>query len=114
MIMINNLNEALVSMGYRKVELNKPLWMKPFCFSTIVIKIENNLITMKMLNDFNGNIEVWSKYEFNIENDSDVLIELKKGECELMKNFYPFSSSADSKFDFLTKLDKANIISNCI
>ena len=111
---MNNLIKTLVSMGYRKVEKNKPLWMKPFCFSTIAIKIENNLITMKMLNDFNGNIEVWSGWEFNIENDTNVLVELKKGECELMKNFYPFSSSADSKFDFLTKLYQANIISNCI
>lgn len=116
MIMMNNLNKALVSMGYRKLEPNKSLWMKPFGFSVIAIKIENNIVTMKIL--FNGltndEIEVWSKWEFNIENDTDILKELKWGECELMKNFYPFSSSSDSKFDFLTRLDQANLISGCI
>lgn len=116
MIMMNNLNKALVSMGYRKLEPNKSLWMKPFGYSVIAIKIENNIVTMKIL--FNGlsndEIEVWSKLEFNIENDTDILKELKYGECELMKNFYPFSSSPDSKFDFLTRLDQANLISGCI
>ena len=116
MIMMNNLNKALVSMGYRKLEPNKSLWMKPFGFSVIAIKIENNIVTMKIL--FNGlsndEIEVWSKWEFNIENDTDILNGLKLGECELMKDFYPFSSSPDSKFDFLTKLDQANLISGCI
>ena len=114
--MMNNLNKALVSMGYRKLEPNKSLWMKPFGYSVIAIKIENNIVTMKIL--FNGltndEIEVWSKLEFNIENDTDILKELKWGECELMKNFYPFSSSPDSKFDFLTRLDQANLISGCI
>ena len=55
-----------------------------------------------------------SGWEFNIENDTDILKELKWGECELMKDFYPFSSSPDSKFDFLTRLDQANLISGCI
>ena len=113
---MRNLKEALVSMGYRKLEPNKPLWMKPFGYSVIAIKVENNIVTMKIL--FNGlsndEIEVWSKWEFNIENDTDILKELKWGECELMKNFYPFSSSPDSKFDFLTRLDQANLISGCI
>ena len=115
-MIMRNLKEALVSMGYRKLEPNKPLWMKPFGFSVIAIKVENNIVTMKIL--FNGltndEIEVWSKWEFNIENDTDILKELKWGECELMKNFYPFSSSSDSKFDFLTRLDQANLISGCI
>lgn len=29
---MGKLKEALVSMGYRKVEPNKSLWMKPFGF----------------------------------------------------------------------------------
>ena len=111
--MMNNLNKALVSMGYRKLEPNKSLWMKPFGFSTIAIKVENNIVTMKLLCTYNET-EVWSKWEFNIENDTDILKELKYGECELMKDFYPFSSSPDSKFDFLTRLDQANLISGCI
>ena len=56
MIMMNNLNKALVSMGYRKVEPNKSLWMKPFGFSVIAIKIENNIVTMKIL--FNSKNEI--------------------------------------------------------
>ena len=114
--MMNNLNKALVSMGYRKVEHNKPLWMKPVGFSTIAIKVENNIVTMKILFNSlsNDEIEVWSGWEFNIENDTDILKGLKFGECELMKDFYPFSSSPNSKFDFLTKLDQANLISGCI
>ena len=112
--MMNNLNKALVSMGYRKVESNKSLWMKPFGFSVIAINIENNIVTMKILFNSKNEIEVWSKWEFNIKNDTDILKELKFGECELMKDFYPFSSSPDSKFDFLTKLDQANLISGCI
>ena len=112
--MMNNLNKALVSMGYRKLEPNKPLWMKPFGFSVIAIKIENNIVTMKILFNGKNKTEVWSGWEFNIENDTDILNGLKYGECELMKDFYPFSSSSDSKFDFLTRLDQANLISGCI
>ena len=112
-MIMRNLKEALVSMGYRKLEPNKSLWMKPFGFSTIAIKVENNIVTMKLLCTYNET-EVWSGWEFNIENDTDILKELKYGECELMKDFYPFSSSPDSKFDFLTRLDQANLISGCI
>lgn len=112
--MMNNLNKALVSMGYRKVESNKSLWMKPFGFSVIAINVENNIVTMKILFNGKNETEVWSKWEFNIKNDTDILKELKLGECELMRDFYPFSSSPNSKFDFLTKLDQANLISGCI
>ena len=112
--MMNNLNKALVSMGYRKLEPNKSLWMKPFGFSVIAIKIENNIVTMKILFNGKNKTEIWSGWEFNIENDTDILNGLKFGECELMKDFYPFSSSPDSKFDFLTRLDQANLISGCI
>ena len=111
---MGNLKEALVSMGYRKVESNKSLWMKPFGFSTIGINVENNIVTMKILFNSKNETEVWSKWEFNIKNDTDILKELKLGECELMRDFYPFSSSPNSKFDFLTKLDQANLISDCI
>ena len=111
---MGKLKEALVSMGYRKVESNKSLWMKPFGFSVIAINIENNIVTMKILFNSKNEIEVWSKWEFNIKNDTDILKELKLGECELMRDFYPFSSSPNSKFDFLTKLDQANLISGCI
>ena len=112
-MIMRNLKEALVSMGYRKLEPNKSLWMKPFGFSTIAIKVENNIVTMKLLCTYNET-EVWSGWEFNIENDIDILNGLKYGECELMKDFYPFSSFPDSKFDFLTRLDQANLISGCI
>lgn len=109
MIMMNNLNEALVSMGYRKLEPNKPFWLKPFCFSVIAVRVENNHVIMRLLYNYNNKTEIWSGWEFNIENDTDILKGLKFGECELMKDFYPFSSSPDSKFDFLTKLDQANL-----
>ena len=111
---MGKLKEALVSMGYRKVESNKSLWMKPFGFSVIAIKAESNIVTMKILFNSKNKTEVWSGWEFNIENDTDILKELKWGECELMKDFYQFSSSPDSKFDFLTRLDQANLISGCI
>ena len=113
-MIMGNLKEALVSMGYRKVESNKSLWMKPFGFSVIAINVENNIVTMKILFNSKNEIEVWSKWEFNIKNDTDILKELKLGECELMRDFYPFSSSPNSNFDFLTKLDQANLISGCI
>lgn len=111
---MGKLKEALVSMGYRKIEPNKPLWMKPIGFSEISIKIENNIVTMKILFNSKNETEVWSRWEFNIKNDTDILKELKLGECELMRDFYPFSSSPNSKFDFLTRLDQANLISGCI
>ena len=111
---MGNLKNALVSMGYRKVESNKSLWMKPFGFSVIAINVENNIVAMKILFNSKNEIEVWSKWEFNIKNDTDILKELKLGECELMRDFYPFSSSPNSNFDFLTKLDQANLISGCI
>ena len=113
-MIMGKLKEALVSMGYRKVESNKSLWMKPFGFSVIAIKAESNIVTMKILFNSKNEIEVWSKWEFNIKNDTDILKELKLGECELMRDFYPFSSSPNSKFGFLTKLDQANLISGCI
>ena len=83
-------------------------------FSVIAIKAESNIVTMKILFNGKNKTEVWSGWEFNIENDTDIIKELKWGECELMKDFYPFSSSPDSKFDFLTRLDQANLISGCI
>lgn len=110
---MGKLKEALVSMGYRKVERNKPLWMKPVGFSTIAIYVENNIVTMKLLCTYDET-EVWSGCNFDIENDTDIVKKLKNGECELMRDFYPFSSSPNSKFDFLTKLDQANLISGCI
>ena len=113
-MIMGKLKEALVSMGYRKVESNKSLWMKPFGFSVIAINVESNIVTMKILFNSKNETEVWSKWEFNIKNDTDILKELKLGECELMRDFYPFSSSPNSKFDFLTKLDQANLISGCI
>ena len=113
-MIMGNLKNALVSMGYRKVESNKSLWMKPFGFSVIAIKAESNIVTMKILFNSKNEIEVWSKWECNIKNDTDILKELKLGECELMRDFYPFSSSPNSNFDFLTKLDQANLISGCI
>ena len=113
-MIMGKLKEALVSMGYRKVESNKSLWMKPFGFSVIAIKAESDIVTMKILFNSKNETEVWSKWEFNIKNDTDILKELKLGECELMRDFYPFSSSPNSKFDFLTKLDQANLISGCI
>ena len=88
--------------------------MKPFGFSVIAIKAESNIVTMMILFNSKNETEVWSKWEFNIKNDTDILKELKLGECELMRDFYPFSSSPNSKFDFLTKLDQANLISGCI
>ena len=62
--MMNNLNKALVSMGYRKAEPNKSLWMKPFGFSVIAIKAERNIVTMKILFNSKNEIEVWSKWEY--------------------------------------------------
>lgn len=112
-MIMGKLKEALVSMGYRKVERNKPLWMKPVGFSTIAIYVENNIVTMKLLCTYDET-EVWSGCNFGIENDTDIVKKLKNGECELMRDFYPFSSSPNSKFDFLTKLDQANLISGCI
>ena len=56
--MMDNLNKALVSMGYRKVEPNKSLWMKPFGFSVITINVENNIVTMKLLFNHKNEIEV--------------------------------------------------------
>ena len=112
-MIMGKLKEALVAMGYRKVERNKPLWMKPVGFSTIAIKVENNIVTMKLLCTYDET-EVWSGYNFGIENDTDILKKLKNGECQLMKDFCPVSGSMDSKFDFLTKLDQANLISGCI
>lgn len=114
MIMMNNLNKALVSMGYRKAEPSGSLWMKPVGFSVIAVKAESNIVTMKMLFNSKNETEVWSGWEFNIKNDTDILKELKLGECELMRDFYLFSGSPNSKFDFLTKLDQANLISGCI
>lgn len=45
---MGKLKEALVSMGYRKVEPNKSLWMKPFGFST-------GSVTTKLKFGLNGN-----------------------------------------------------------
>lgn len=113
---MGNLINALVSMGYRKLNPNKQFWMKPIGYSTITIDIENNLVTMKLLFLYNEEIEVWTGYEFDIDemNIDDMIEELKFGECKLMEKFHPETSSINSKFDFLTKLDQANIFSDII
>lgn len=111
---MGNLINALVSMGYRKLNPNKQFWMKPIGYSTITIDIENNLVTMKLLYLYNKEIEVWSGYEFEIDemDIDDMLEELKYGECKLME--HQCTSSINSKFEFLTKLDQANIFSDII
>lgn len=49
-----------------------------------------------------------------VDENTDIVKKLKNGECQLMKDFCPVNGSMDSKFDFLTKLDQANLISGCI
>ena len=113
-MIMGNLINALVSMGYRKLNPNKQFWMKPIGYSTITIDIENNLVTMKLLFLYNKEIEVWAGYEFDIDemDIDDMLGELKSGECKLME--HQCTSSINSKFEFLTKLDQANIFSDII
>lgn len=115
-MIMGNLINALVSMGYRKLNPNKQFWMKPIGYSTIIINIENNLVTMELLFLCNEEIEVWARYKFDIDemDIDDMLGELKYGECKLMKRFHPETSSINSKFEFLTKLDQANIFSDII
>ena len=110
MIMINNLNEALISMGYRKFELNKPFWLKPFCFSVIVVKVENNHVIMRLLYNYNNKTEIWSESVFDIEDDTnDILRELKLSECELIEKYNPEIGSMNTNFEFLSIVDQANL-----
>ena len=53
-MIMGNLKEALVSMGYRKLDLNKPFWLKPFCFSVIAVRVENNHVIMRLLYNYNN------------------------------------------------------------
>lgn len=113
--MINNLNEALVSMGYRKLEPNKPFWFKPFCFSTIGVRVENNHVIMRLLYNYNNKTEIWSESVFDIEDDTniyddDILRELKLSECELIENYNPEIGSMNTNFEFLSMVDQANLI----
>ena len=110
MIMINNLNEALVSMGYRKLESNKPFWLKPFCFSVIVVRVENNHVIMRLLYNYNNKTEIWSESVFDIEdNTNDILRELKLSECELIEKYNPEIGSMNTNFEFLSMVDQANL-----
>ena len=108
--MINNLNEALVSMGYRKLESNKPFWLKPFCFSVIVVRVENNHVIMRLLYNYNNKTEIWSESVFDIEdNTNDILRELKLSECELIEKYNPEIGSMNTNFEFLSMVDQANL-----
>ena len=108
--MINNLNEALVSMGYRKLESNKPFWLKPFCFSVIAARVENNHVIMRLLYNYNNKTEIWSESVFDIEDDTnDILRELKLSECELMEKYNPEIGSMNTNFEFLSIVDQANL-----
>ena len=110
MIMINNLNEALVSMGYRKLEPNKPFWLKPFCFSVIAVRVENNHVIMRLLYNYNNKTEIWSESVFDIEDDNnDILRELKLSECELIEKYNPEIGSMNTNFEFLSIVDQANL-----
>ena len=108
--MINNLNEALVSMGYRKLDLNKPFWLKPFCFSVIAARVENNHVIMRLLYNYNNKTEIWSESVFDIEDDTnDILRELKLSECELIEKYNPEIGSMNTNFEFLSMVDQANL-----
>ena len=113
MIMINNLNEALVSMGYRKLEPNKPFWLKPFCFSVIAARVENNHVIMRLLYNYNNKTEIWSESVFDIKGDTDIyddiLRELKLSECELIEKYNPEIGSMNTNFEFLSMVDQANL-----
>ena len=112
--MINNLNEALVSMGYRKLEPNKPFWLKPFCFSVIAVRVENNHVIMRLLYNYNNKTEIWSESVFDIKGDTDIydddiLRELKLSECELIEKYNPEIGSMNTNFEFLSMADQANL-----
>ena len=107
--MINNLNEALVSMGYRKLEPNKPFWLKPFCFSVIAVRVENNHVIMRLLYNYNNKTEIWSESVFDIKGDDDILRELKLSECELIEKYNPEIGSMNTNFEFLSMVDQANL-----
>ena len=113
MIMMNNLNEALVSMGYRKLEPNKPFLLKPFCFSVIAVRVENNHVIMRLLYNYNNKTEIWSESVFDIKGDTDIyddiLRELKLSECELIEKYNPEIGSMNTNFEFLSMVDQANL-----
>ena len=108
MNMKNNLNDALMSMGYRKYNPNKSFWCKPFCFSLLSIYVEDNHVLMKLIYSYKGQPEVWFHSEFDIEDDTDILKALKLSECEVMEKYHEMGDY-DSNFEFLTLLDKVNL-----
>ena len=69
---------------------------------------------MRLLYNYNNKTEIWSESVFDIKGDTDIynddiLRELKLSECELIEKYNPEIGSMDSKFEFLSMVDQANL-----
>ena len=82
---------------------------KPFCFSVIAVRVENNHVIMRLLYNYNNKTEIWSESVFDIEDDNDILRELKLSECELIEKYNPEIGSINTNFEFLYMVDQANL-----
>lgn len=106
--MANNLNEALISMGYRKYNPNKSFWCKPFGYSLVLVYVQDNHVIVKLIYSYKNLAQVYSSSEFDIEDNTDILEELKYSECEVMEKYHEMGDKI-SHFGFFTPMDKINL-----
>ena len=64
---------------------------------------------MRLLYNYNNKTEIWSESVFDIEDDNDILRELKLSECELIEKYNPEIGSMNTNFEFLSMVDQANL-----
>lgn len=119
MIKMENLTKVLVSMGYRSISSDdKKVWMKPIAFATVAcFKDDDKLKFGVHFKDLNGNPAVWSSYDIDLTefyNDPklDLTLSVKLAEQHLLDGMCFTAGSESSSYEFMTKLDTANLLSN--
>lgn len=117
--MMENLTKVLVSMGYRSLSGDdKKVWMKPIAFATLAcFKDDDKLKFATHFKDINGNPAVWSSYDIDLGefyNDPklDLLTAVKLAEQHILDDMCFTAGSENSSYEFMTKLDSANLLSN--
>ena len=116
-----NITMSLTSMGYRAMNMKeKKVWMKPIAFATIgVVNEENKLKFAIYFKASDSTPSIWSRKEIDLtefdENPSLSLVEtIKYAEQDLFSDFSPYATTPGSKFEFITPLEQANMLSNLL
>lgn len=125
MTMKKDYKVVLTSMGYRPMDMKNlkkgKMWMKPVAFCTISCYEEDD--TLKFALHMKGRDVtplIWKTYnidlrEYREREELDLTYGVKLAEESLFTSTTPLmENGSDSHYEFLTPLDRANILTNVI